>query len=83
MNKKYFIFIVLVPLFLGIFSEELFGSTGAYHLFFLTTSFLGSIFLIIFNHKTFKIKIWYLIGSFFVLINFILLFLSYNFHPGF
>lgn len=80
-----FIVLVLIPLILGIFGEEIFGynSDALISLFFIV-SIVGSIWIIFTNHKLgFKKTNWYIIASLSIVINLILLFLVASFHPGF
>lgn len=83
--KKVFIILVLAPLILGIFGEELFNSvSGILIPLLLSVSIIGSVLIITINHKSGSKKVaWYLIGSLFIIINLVLLFLLVSFHPGF
>jgi len=82
---KVFIILILVPLVLGIFGEELFNSaSGVLIPLLFSVSIVGSVLTMVINHKSGNKKIsWYLIGSLFIVINLILLFLLVSFHPGF
>jgi len=82
---KVFIFLVLVPLVLGIFGEELFDSTSSILIPLLfSVSIVGSVLTVILNYKSGTKKIsWFLVGLLFIVINLVLLFLLVNFHPGF
>ena len=84
MIYKVFIFFVLTPLVLGILGEELFRSNDEVLTpILLAISLLGAISIFIVNYRSTKKIPWYFVGSLFVIINSLLLYLFYNFRPGF
>ncbi|OGM96732.1 MAG: hypothetical protein A3B86_04850 [Candidatus Yanofskybacteria bacterium RIFCSPHIGHO2_02_FULL_38_22b] len=81
---KIFITFVFLPLVLGVFGEELFKSaSNILTPTFLFISIIGSFVIVWLNKGGIRKISWYLISSVFILINLILLFLFFSFHPGF
>src|SRR3989338_3085981 len=92
---KVFIFSVMIPLVLGVFGEELFQSSSDVSSsdvsssdvlipLLFSLSALGSLVVIVINYQSMAKKIhWYLVSSGFIIINLVLIFLFFNFHPGF
>ncbi|KKT82718.1 MAG: hypothetical protein UW79_C0002G0035 [Candidatus Yanofskybacteria bacterium GW2011_GWA2_44_9] len=75
---------VLLPIILGVFGEELFGSlSSTVTPLLLAVSLVGSVVLISLNFRTTGKPLWYFLGGLFVVVNAVLLFLFFNFYPGF
>jgi len=77
------IILMLVPVLLGVFGEELLGgaSDTLIPIFFLIAMASSATICSIYFRSKSKKLIWFSLFIFFI--NLILLFLFYNFHPGF
>ena len=82
---KIFIILVLAPLILGIFGEEIFGpGSNTLISILFSISIVGAVLVVVTNYRSGVKKIyWYIISSLFLVVNVSLLYLLVNFHPGF